>query len=109
MQSKSQNGAGKTIRLLKFRIVWVALFLFLKLSLSFSQVKISDSAKVIVGAERMKEYLPMLQGKNVALVINQTSRIGRTLLIDTLLDSGVAIKKITGIIRNATAELNSIS
>src|SRR6185295_18258689 len=61
---------------------------------SFSQPKISDSSNVIVGAERMNEYLPLLREKNVALVVNQTSMVGKTFLIDTLLHSGIAIKKI---------------
>jgi len=61
---------------------------------SFSQESISDSSNVIVGAERMNEYLPLLKGKNIALVINQTSMVGKTLLIDTLLHSGIRIKKI---------------
>jgi len=39
-------------------------------------------------------YLPLLKGKNVALVVNQTSMLGNTHLVDTLLSQGVSIKKI---------------
>ena len=46
------------------------------------------------GAWRMDEYLPLLHGKRVALVINQTSLVRNTLLADTLLKRGVALKKI---------------
>lgn len=47
-----------------------------------------------LGAERMEVYLPLLQGKKVALVVNHTSRIGNTHLVDTLISRGVRIEKI---------------
>jgi len=42
----------------------------------------------------MGQYLAQLQGKRVALVVNQTSVIGKTHLVDTLLQLGVDIKKV---------------
>lgn len=44
----------------------------------------------------MEQYLPLLQGKRVALLINQTSVVGpaKTLLPDTLLSRGVKVVKI---------------
>jgi len=52
--------------------------------------------RVTTGAEKMDNYLPLLQGKRVALLINQTSIVGpgKTLLPDTLLKRGVNIVKI---------------
>ena len=50
--------------------------------------------KTETGASQMKEYLPLLKGKKVALLINQTSVIDRTLLLDTLLSSGVQVVKV---------------
>ncbi len=48
-----------------------------------------------VGAEQMKDYLPQLKNKKVALLINQTSVVfGKNLLLDTLLGSGVNVVKI---------------
>lgn len=47
-----------------------------------------------VGAQRMGEYLPLLEGKKVALVVNQTSEINGTHLVDTLLAQGVNISKV---------------
>jgi uncharacterized protein YbbC (DUF1343 family) len=41
------------------------------------------------GAERLDAYLPKLEGKTVALVVNQTSRVGNAHLADTLLALGV--------------------
>ncbi|MCB0695888.1 MAG: DUF1343 domain-containing protein [Chitinophagaceae bacterium] len=51
---------------------------------------------VITGAEQMDMYLPQLEGKRVALLINQTSVVGsgKTLLPDTLLKRGINIVKI---------------
>lgn len=52
--------------------------------------------RIITAAERMDKYLPMLEGKRVALLINQTSVVGpgNTLLPDTLLKRGVKVVKI---------------
>jgi uncharacterized protein YbbC (DUF1343 family) len=47
-----------------------------------------------VGAERTAEYLPLLKGKRVALVVNQTSVIGTTHLVDSLYALGIDIKKV---------------
>lgn len=48
----------------------------------------------IPGASRFKQYVPQLQGKNIAVVMNQTSRVGNALLADTLLARGVKLVKI---------------
>jgi uncharacterized protein YbbC (DUF1343 family) len=50
--------------------------------------------RIICGADQLSEYLPMLQNKNIALVVNQTSVIGKTHLADTLLSLNINIKKI---------------
>ncbi len=47
-----------------------------------------------MGAERFDQYLPLLRGKRVGLVVNQTSLVGRSHLADTLLAQGVAVKTI---------------
>lgn len=51
---------------------------------------------IITGAEQIDMYLSKLEGKRVALLINQTSVVGtgKTLLPDTLLKRGVNIVKI---------------
>ncbi|MBC7535868.1 MAG: DUF1343 domain-containing protein [Ferruginibacter sp.] len=51
---------------------------------------------VIPGAERMTVYLPMLEGKSVAVFANQTSMVKNTHLVDTLLKSGINVVKIFG-------------
>ena len=52
------------------------------------------TGQVITGAARTGEYLPLLKGKKVAVVANQTSMIGETHLVDSLLSLGINIKKI---------------
>ncbi len=46
------------------------------------------------GAERVGEYLPILKGKKIAAVVNHTSMIGGTHLVDSLIKSGVNLVKI---------------
>jgi uncharacterized protein YbbC (DUF1343 family) len=45
-------------------------------------------------ATRTDVYLPLLKGKNVALVVNHTSLVGPQHLVDTLLRSGIHITRI---------------
>ncbi|MBC7446781.1 MAG: DUF1343 domain-containing protein [Hymenobacteraceae bacterium] len=52
------------------------------------------SRQPTVGAARLADYLPTLAGKRVVLVVNQTSRIGRTHLFDTLRARGVNIVRV---------------
>jgi uncharacterized protein YbbC (DUF1343 family) len=86
-----------------FRSILKQAFLFVSLFCNVGPISAqhdlyAEKAKpvptIMVGAERTDAYMPMLQGKNVALVINQTSRIGNDLLADTLKAMGVNIKVI---------------
>lgn len=54
----------------------------------------ADSLRPIPGAYSLEEYIPLLQNKKVALLVNQTSEINGVLLPDTLLRLGVNIVKI---------------
>jgi uncharacterized protein YbbC (DUF1343 family) len=49
---------------------------------------------IVVGAERLSSYLPLMKNKRVALLINQTSLVYNRLLLDTLISSGVQVVKI---------------
>jgi uncharacterized protein YbbC (DUF1343 family) len=49
---------------------------------------------IINGDSRLGEYLPQLRNKRVALIINQTSIINGTILLDTLLKNNVNVVKI---------------
>lgn len=54
----------------------------------------AQSNKVMTGADQMDVLLPMLTGKRVALIVNQTSVVKKTHLADTLKSRGVNIVKI---------------
>ncbi|MDA0195884.1 MAG: DUF1343 domain-containing protein [Bacteroidetes bacterium] len=56
--------------------------------------KSEDDTRLQIGAERMTEYLPMLQEKAVGMVVNHTTVIGSTHLVDSLLSLNVNIKAI---------------
>ena len=45
-------------------------------------------------AHRLDTYLPLLRELRVALVVNQTSTVGSTHLVDTLLAAGVTVQRI---------------
>ncbi|MBS1917179.1 MAG: DUF1343 domain-containing protein [Bacteroidetes bacterium] len=69
------------------KIKFLLFFLFISAT-AFSQ------KKIIPGAERTDVYIPMLKGKTVGVFVNQTSLVGNTHLVDTLLKRGVQVKKI---------------
>src|SRR6478735_7648166 len=70
------------------------IFIFLFTScLAFCQSK----NKVVTGAEQTDQLLPLLQNKAVALMVNQTSVIGQTHLVDSLLRLKLNIKKILAV------------
>ncbi|MEA3463323.1 MAG: DUF1343 domain-containing protein, partial [Bacteroidota bacterium] len=48
-----------------------------------------DEVPVRSGADRMDQYLPLIEGKKIALVANHTSVVGKRHLVDTLLTSGI--------------------
>jgi len=74
-------------RVLLFNFVWLCMATF-TLSVSFAD----EAPKV--GAEQLTRYLPLLQGKNVALVVNQTSRVGNKHLVDVLLAKGIKVQAV---------------
>lgn len=51
-------------------------------------------AQVVPGACQLERYLPLLDGKRVAVCGNQTSLVGNTHIVDTLLHSGIKVEKI---------------
>jgi uncharacterized protein YbbC (DUF1343 family) len=78
---------------LSFMLIFVAL-----LCSGFTVTSKVNSVRVthyaIVGAEQMESYLPRLEHKKVALLINQTSVAYGKLLLDTLMSRGVSVVKI---------------
>ncbi len=66
-------------------------FLF---SLIFTLTSLVQFAQIKTGAEQIKKYLPLLKKKNIAVVVNHTSMVKEVHLVDLLLQSNVAIKKV---------------
>ncbi len=59
-----------------------------------SDITSTKAKKPLPGAARFDQYLPMLDGKGVALVVNHTSVVEGVHLLDTLLSQGVDVKSI---------------
>src|SRR6186997_2039458 len=55
-----------------------------------------NKKEIKTGAEQTDKYLPLLKGKRVAIMANQTSIIGKTHLVDSLKKLGVNIVKVFG-------------
>ncbi len=53
-----------------------------------------EALPIIVGGERMDTLIAILGSGNIGVVANQTSRVGSTHLVDTLLASNIRVKKI---------------
>lgn len=61
-----------------------------------SDITLSDSEELIVGADQFENYNHFLKGKNIAVVANQTSVVGKNQihLIDFLISNNIAVKKV---------------
>jgi len=53
-----------------------------------------NSKNIILGVEQPYYYLPMLTGKRVGLVVNQTSTVANKHLVDVLIDNHVNVQAI---------------
>ena len=52
------------------------------------------SGEVVLGAARTSEYVPLLKGKRVALLSNQTGMVGDKHTLDLMLENGVNVVTI---------------
>ena len=53
-----------------------------------------DGTEVVPGAVRLTEYVDLLKGKRVALVVNHSSMVGPNHLVDLLMNEGIELVKI---------------
>ena len=67
------------------QIIWISLVLI---------TLTTNAQDLILGAERTKSYLPLLNNKNIAIVGNQTSMIREIHLVDSLINLDLNIKKV---------------
>jgi len=79
-------------------LLWGASIAECKLIKPYDAKNSANKTIVITGADQTNLYTSYLSGKNVGMVINQTSVIGKneTLTVDSLLKLGVSVKKIFG-------------
>jgi uncharacterized protein YbbC (DUF1343 family) len=90
-----------------FKNTYLFLFLFLNFQLISCAQKSNQTASIVkikTGAEKINIYLPLLKGKNIAIVANQTSVIEKrekkkekrvfTHVVDSLLSLNIKIKKV---------------
>ena len=80
---------------IKTKVIFFLSFFFF-FQVCFSQTNPESHLKtgedISVGAMQLYEYLPLIKGKSVAIVANQTSMISNTHLVDSLLALNVKIK-----------------
>ncbi|QBR13298.1 exo-beta-N-acetylmuramidase NamZ domain-containing protein [Sphingobacterium sp. CZ-2] len=69
--------------------------LFLSSGFVFGQLKYAND-KIKTGADQTELYIPQLKGKRVALIANQTSIIGKSHLLDSLVKRGINVVKVFG-------------
>ncbi|GGC01280.1 exo-beta-N-acetylmuramidase NamZ family protein [Dyadobacter sediminis] len=55
-----------------------------------------NTATLVTGADQISEYISYLKGKKVGIVVNQTSIIGNTPIVDSLVAMGINIVAIFG-------------
>ncbi len=71
---------------MKFKLKGLLVFIFLVSNLANAQLK--------VGAENSAAYISFLKNKKVGLVVNHTSNIGKTHLVDFLISKKINVKRI---------------
>ncbi len=87
-------------------MIYLKNILFLILSIGVGSCKSSKTqpilspdnnkitGEIVIGAARSDAYLAQLRGKSVALIVNQTSVVGETHLVDYLLANKIKVTKI---------------
>lgn len=78
----------------------ISFFLFFTFSCTPPQNNIStetaDAKQILTGADQTEKYLPLLKGKRIGILGNQTTVIGKTHLVDSLKSLGIEIVKVFG-------------
>ena len=71
----------------------IIIFLMMTFALTAS-CSTEETREIVTGAERVSEYMPLLAGKRVGIVANQTTIVGEVHLIDSLVRLGVNLQVI---------------
>jgi uncharacterized protein YbbC (DUF1343 family) len=75
-------------------LFWLALLLVSYIGAGAQIIPGLKQSVILCGADRTDAYLGLISGKRIGLVANPASRIGRTHLLDSLLHSGILVKKV---------------
>lgn len=76
------------------RYLKIALLLIVGLCFAVVSATAQDG-KIVVGAERLSDYLPLLEGRRVGVLTNHTGMVSeRTHLVDTLVSHGIDVRLI---------------
>ena len=68
--------------------------ILLSIQIGYSQGNIEFDDDIEVGSAQTEEYISLLKGKRIAVVGNQTTMIGETHLVDSLLALGIDVRKV---------------
>lgn len=79
-----------------FVLLFIAAASILSCHAQKNMAQTADQQKITPAAERINIYLPLIKGKKVGIFANQTSLVGNTHLVDTLVKLGVDVKLIFG-------------
>ena len=85
LQTNSTNMKKSSLFILLFLMSWIP---------ANAQIAFVPKSEYVSAAMQMDDYLSFLNGKHVGVVANQTSIIGTTHLVDSLIARGIEIKKI---------------
>lgn len=80
-------------------VVWILFISLLFLNCSAQPGKKTgqnSSSEIITGAEQTGEYFPYLKNRRVGMLVNPTSMIGNTSLVDSMASAGIKIVRIFG-------------
>ncbi len=81
------------MRTFSLKFLWLAVLIGSSTSL-VAQTEPIDSQRIVVGAAQLEKILPLLRDKQVALVVNPSSRVGNVHLVDTLFALNQCIVRI---------------
>ena len=81
-------------------IILLSLTSFIFFSVSCSTLNMEKGIKqktgILTGADQLDQYLPLLKGKKVGMLVNTTSIIGNKSIVDSLRALGINIQRIFG-------------
>ncbi len=76
-----------------YGIFLISIFFFVQCSSSRSE-QVPETPPIIPGAYQFDSYIPAIKGRQVGLVVNHTSLVSSSHLVDTLLQQGINIEAV---------------